>query len=702
MPSNRLSFALISIIAWIAGCDSKPPAERMPVATGARIIAADAEPDAWLTHGRTYSEQRYSPLDQIDHQNVTQLGLAWSLDLNTQRGVEATPLFVDDVLYLTTPWSRVLAVSAATGQVIWEHDPQVPRAWARNACCDVVNRGAAYWDGRIYAGTLDGRLLALDAESGELIWSVLTIDRSRPYTITGAPRAVKGRIIIGNGGAEYGVRGYVSAYDAVTGELVWRFYTVPGNPADGFESAAMAAAAKTWSGSEWWHTGGGGTVWDSMAYDPDLDLLYIGTGNGAPWNHDVRSPGGGDNLYLSSILALDPDTGELVWFYQTTPADTWDFTATQHMILADLTIDGRIRKVLMQAPKNGFFYVLDRETGEFLSAEHYVNVNWATGVDAKTGRPQVVPEARYREQTFVGSPTAFGGHNWHPMSYNPGTGLVYIPANEASMPYPPLPKDEVYSYKPGQFNLGNYVMESLTAMPREFFNGHLSAWDPVAQKEVWRVQYDSPWNGGTLTTAGNLVFQGTADGHFAAYDAGSGATLWRFDAQTGIVAAPIAFAFNGAQYIAVLTGWGGIFALVGGDAAFAASGGRANRGRLLVFRLGGTAQLPPIAAVTAQEFPLDEDQVATPDDPARLARGETLFAVHCARCHGAGAVGSGVIVDLRALPPDFADALPAIVLGGSLVERGMPAFADRLTLEDTAAIGAYIRERKRQAQISAR
>ena len=433
MHRNCRDYCCLTVLLLaMAGAAAAAP---KPV-TMERIIAADREPQNWLAHGRTYGEQRYSPLQQVNAGNVEKLGLAWSYATGTTRGLQATPIVVDGRMYTTGVWSVVYALDAKTGKELWKFDPEVPRAWGRYACCDAVNRGVALWQDALYVATLDGRLLALDARTGAKRWEVNTIDRTKPYTITGAPRVVKGKVLIGNGGGEYGVRGYFSAYDAVTGKLVWRFYTVPGNPKDGFESPELAAAAKTWTG-EWWVGGGGGTAWDSMAYDPDLDTLYVGTGNGSPWARSIRSPGGGDNLYLSSILALDPDTGRLKWHYQTTPADNWDYTATQHMILADLVIAGRTRKVLMQAPKNGFFYVLDRATGELISADKYIPATWATHVDMKTGRPVETPEADWSQKTQLIIPAAFGGHNWHPMAFNPQTGLVYIPAMQPAGIYPP-------------------------------------------------------------------------------------------------------------------------------------------------------------------------------------------------------------------------------------------------------------------------
>jgi len=390
-----------------------------------RIVDADNDPGNWVTHGRTYSEQRYSPLAKIDAGNVKQLGLAWFVDLDTHRGQEATPLIIDGVVYSTSAWSKVQAISATTGELLWQYDPKVPGETGVKACCDTVNRGVAAYQGKLYLGTLDGRLIAIDAATGKEMWSVVTVDQSKSYTITGAPRVIKGKVIIGNGGAEFGVRGYISAYDAESGKMLWRFYTVPGDPSQPFEAPILAEAAKTWHG-EWWKLGGGGTVWDSMAYDPELDLLYIGTGNGSPWNQQYRSPGGGDNLFLSSVVALKPDTGEYVWHYQSTPGETWDFTATQHIVLADLTIDGQPRKVLMQAPKNGFFYVVDRTNGKLISAKPFVPVNWALEIDLKTGRPVEDPAARFMnpKQPALVMPGPYGAHNWQPMSFSPQTGLA--------------------------------------------------------------------------------------------------------------------------------------------------------------------------------------------------------------------------------------------------------------------------------------
>jgi len=393
----------------------------------ARLGKADRDAANWLSYGRTYSEQRFSPLAKITADNASQLGLAWSADLDTNRGQQATPLVIDGVMYVSTAWSMVKAYDAATGKLLWSYDPEVPREVGVKGCCDVVNRGVAAWKGKIYVGTFDGRLVALDARTGKPKWSVVTGDQSN-LTITGAPRVVKGRVIIGMSGGEYGIRGYLSAYDAETGKLAWRFYTVPGDPSKPFENKAMEMAAKTWSG-EYWKLGGGGTTWDAISYDPDLNLVYFGVGNGIEWARNYRTKSKGDNLFLSSIVALNADTGKYVWHYQATPGEEWDFDAVQQLMQADLKIDGKQRKVIMQANKNGFFYVLDRTNGKLISATTFVPINWASGVDPKTGRPIENPGIRYDQtgKPFAMMPGALGAHSWQPMAYNPKTGLVYSP-----------------------------------------------------------------------------------------------------------------------------------------------------------------------------------------------------------------------------------------------------------------------------------
>ena len=676
--------------------ESAPVEAPKPAAVNTeRLLAADSEPGNWMAHGRTYSEQRYSPLTQINDENVADLGLAWHFDLGDTRGIEATPIVVDGVMYVTGGWSKVFALDAKTGAEIWRYDPKIDKAWFVNMCCDAVNRGVAAWDGKIFVGVGDGRLVALDAANGAVQWEVQTTPTDKPYSITGAPRVVDGKVIIGNGGSELGVRGYVTAYDANTGDQVWRFYTVPGDPSKPFENAIHAETVKTWSG-EWWTVGGGGTAWDAMAHDPELNLLYIGVGNGAPWNRVYRSDGSGDNLFLSSIVALRPDTGEYVWHYQTTPGESWDYTATQHMILADIELEGRMRKLIMQAPKNGFFYVLDRETGEFISAEKYTMATWATHVDPESGRPVEAPEARY-EETGVPTlqfPHPLGGHNWHPMSYSPDTGLVYIPAQEIPIVYG---HDSEYEYNPKGWNVG--VRFELAGAPDDpdtraqlgqMVKGHIAAWDPVTQTERWRVQHPNMWNGGLLSTAGNLLFQGNAEGEFVAYTADTGEKLWSHFAQTGVVAGPVTYTVDGEQYVAVAAGWGGSFAMVGGELA-KRSRGAVSRPRVLVYKLGGEHALPPeptpeqMAAITPMEPVGDEETIVA---------GHKLYMTNCHMCHGDRAVSGSSVPDLRKMTADTWELFEPIVLGGMRHEKGMVGFADRISRDDANAIYAYLVKRR--------
>jgi len=695
---RRLGLLAGCVSLLVSACQRDEPAatpqaqiEERPHAwiDDARIAGADAEPHNWLAHGRTWSEQRFSPLDQVNDGNVGELGLAWYVDLDTNRGQEATPIVVDGVLYSTSAWSKVQAVDARTGRLLWQYDPEVPGIWDVRACCGVQNRGVAVWKGKVYSATLDGRLLSLDAETGELNWEINTTDQEQSYTITGAPRVFDDKLVIGNGGAEYGVRGYVSAYDTDTGEMLWRFYTVPGNPADGFEDETQAMAAETWTG-EWWTQGGGGTAWDSFAYDPALNLVYIGTGNGSPWSRALRSPGGGDNLFLSSIVAVDADTGEYAWHYQTTPGDTWDFTAVQHMVLADLEIDGRERKVIMQAPKNGFFYVIDRETGELISAENFVPVNWATHIDPDTGRPVETPDARYDETLAAKKivPGPAGAHNWHPTSYNPVTGMVYIPARQAPLVYM---FDEEFERQSVGMNLGiNFwdPPEEIIDLAPEFgpeYQGLLLAWDPVEQQEAWRAPLTAFENGGVLSTAGNLVFQGNADGELVAYNAATGDRLWSAPTQTGVLAPPVTFSVDGEQYVAVVVGWGAVYANFLG-AVLNPAGDKRNLSRILAFKLGGTAELPPLPAQPATASPPDPF-----GSPEQIGAGARLYTKNCSVCHGVGVISGGVLPDLRySAIADSADAFGGVVLEGTMIDRGMASFAEVLSAEDTEAIRAFI------------
>ena len=709
--SITLGIVLASIALASCSNDSPPAAEvvsaapapgsattRAAAVDAARLANAEAEPGQWMSHGRTYSEQRFSPLEQINTGNISDLGLAFHVDLDTNRGQEATPIMVDGTLYISEAWSKVKAIDAVSGAVLWAYDPEVPGGWAVNACCDVVNRGVAVWEGKVYVGTLDGRLVALDAASGEELWDVNTIDRSQPYTITGAPRVVKGKVLIGNGGAEMGVRGYVSAYDAASGERGGRFYTVPGNPELGFENPILAMAAETWNG-EWWQIGGGGTVWDSMSYDPELDLLYIGVGNGSPWNHSFRSEGEGDNLFLASIVALDPDDGSYVWQYQSSPGETWDHTATQQKTIAPLPIDGAERKVLMQVPKNGFFYILDAATGELLSAEKVTDIAWASEVDMTSGRPVENPAARFNEtgEPFFSSHNPNGVHTWHSQSFSPLTGLMYFPIHGSPFVFGTQESFERVSMATNQgadFS-GNATLDPQEVLAATY--GRLIAWDPLQQREVWRVERAGPANGGALATAGGLVFQGTGSGQFTALDADTGNQLWSHHAQSGIIAAPISYAVDGTQYVAIMVGTGGSWAMIGGESNMKGYA-LPNQSRLLVYRLGGDEQLPPARNF---ERPVMDPPAHEASDET-IALGAPLYDTYCGSCHGAGVVGVGLLPDLRRSPYlHDANAWSQIVLGGALEPNGMASFASVLNQETAQAVRAFVIMRANQDMAAA-
>lgn len=704
----RLNPLIAGGIACFAlwGCtESTEPPTNSATATPAFDVSAapsGEEHGEWLLHGLSAGEQRYSPLKQINDQNVQEIGLAFEFNDfevrgRTHRGMEATVLMDDGVLYFTGPWSVLYAVDARTGEKMWVHDPKVPGAQGRKACCDAINRGAALKGDLLYVGTLDGYLIAVDKKTGEERWRADTlIERDASYTITGAPRIAGDLIIIGNGGAEFGVRGYVTAYNAKTGEEAWRFYTVPSANPD--ETIDITEARKTWSDGMDWDYGGGGTVWDSMVFDKELNTLYIGVGNGSPW--PVWARGGNlrdtDNLYLSSIVALDATTGMAKWHYQTTPADSWDYTATQHIILADIEWEGEIRKVLMQAPKNGFFYVVDRVTGELLSAKNYTTVTWASGVDMKTGRPILTENSDYSEKTRIITPSQGGGHNWHPMSYSPDTDMVYIPVSELSAKFmnyedgrgylPASRNTKVNATIPGPSPENLKLLEGLPPMK---FNTSVVAWDPQDAEIKWTTE-SILLPSGLLTTGGNLLVSGSSFGHLNFFNAETGELVHKIDTGTVIMAAPMTYELDGEQYIAVVAGNGGVFLF--NQLPGMASGKYKNSERLLVYKLGGgKTPLPePVPPVIAQPIP-----EGLPTDEATLAQGKDRFERHCVMCHAPGNRPTGV-PNLWNLSPGVDQAFDSIVLGGAFEAFGMASFADVLDENDTLAIRAYIAHDRRR------
>lgn len=667
-------------------------------ATEVNNVLLTSEPKGahWAGYGRTFNEQRYSPLDQINAGNVKRLGLASYLDLPDMHTVTTVPLAVDGILYFAAGYSVIHAVDAKSGKLLWRHDPEVGelhpdkqrRAWG--------SRGLAIWKGRLYAGTVDGRLIAVDARTGKQVWSVMTLEEGDSRYITGAPRVFGDKVIIGHGGADYGaVRGYVTAYDTETGKQAWRFYIVPGNPADGFENEAMAMAAKTWTG-EWWKFGGGGTVWNAMTYDPEFKRIYLGTGNGAPWNRKIRSPGGGDNLFLCSVLALDAETGEYVWHYQTNPGETWDYNSAMDMVLATVEIEGQERKVLMHAPKNGFFYVIDRETGKLISAEKIVEVTWAEKIDLATGRPVETPNARYEKGPALIRPGDSGAHSWHPMAFNPDTGLAYIPARDVPGFYSDEGLDiENWAFEPGfHYATGLSTAGGSEDVPTDQATSSLLAWNPVTQTEAWRIPTPGAFGGGIMTSRGNLVMQADPDGKLNAYRADNGELLWSFDLGVGTLSPPITYLVDGKQVVSILAGWGGSVQAYGALTAQEGWVGRGQARRVMTFVLDGKAELPKPQQQQALK-PIIDAEFAL--DSGKVARGNSVYGAQCVICHGIGAVAGGYAPDLRASPiPLAAEGFSSIVREGALKHRGMPGFSE-LTDADLEAMRHYIRKRARDA-----
>ncbi|MEO8313461.1 MAG: PQQ-dependent dehydrogenase, methanol/ethanol family [Pseudomonadota bacterium] len=683
----RVAVSALALVAALAVSTATQSAGKAADVTAKRMENADKDPGNWMSHGRTWGEQRFSPLNQINDKNVSRLGLAWFADLGTYKGVTATPLVIDGVLYNISAMDITTAYDATNGTVLWTYDPRFTPEQAKVACCGPTSRGLAAWQGKLIIGALDGSLIWLDARTGKEIRRVQTADPGQPISITGAPRVTKdGLVVIGNGGGDLGARGYMNAFDANTGKMVWKFYIVPGNPAkpDGVASdSIMPMAAETWHG-EWWKTGGGGNNWDAIVYDPKLDTVYFGTGNGSPHPQAFRGTGGGDNLFIASIVAVDAKTGKYKWHYQEVPGEQWDYDSTSPLILADLKINGKQRQVIMHAPKDGFFYVLDRATGELLSAKNFVPNTWASHVDLKTGRPAVNPEAMVEVEPRLITPNA--AHNWNPMSYSPLTGLVYIPIQEQWMVISRVP-DGQFVFRLGRTTIGagNGNFPELRSEFRQKVltgdNGYTLAWDPVTQSERFRIDAPFHFSGGTMVTAGNLLVQGTMSRTLAIYTADKGMKLWESPTMSVPVAGPITYNVKGKQYIAVNAGWNQ--AIVNGLQTHAEPFVN-GPGKLVVYALDARGvTLPPMPAAEAMSAP-----PGTPQPAEKVAAGAAVFARICATCHGQNAIGSDR-KDLRFIKPQSHTDFNDIVLRGKFADRGMVAIKD-ITQEEADAVHAYI------------
>jgi quinohemoprotein ethanol dehydrogenase len=651
--------------------------------TDASIIANAVTGRQWLSNALDYAGTRFSRLQQIDSSNVGKLGLMWSYELGSTRGVEATPIVSNGIMYVTAPWAVVHAIDARTGKRLWSYDPQTPRTSGWKACCDVVNRGVAVYGDKVYVGTLDAHLVALDARSGKKVWEQDTrSSKDRDITITGAPYAVKGKIIIGNGGGEFGVRGYVTAYDAETGVQQWRWFVTPGDPSKPYEDSSQAMAAMTWDpGTKYWENGGGGNVWNTMAIDPELNLVYFGTGQPGPWARGKRSPQGGDNLYTCSIVALDLDSGKYVWHFQENPRDTSDFDSTADLILADLNIGNVMRKVIMHAPKNGFFYVLDRTDGKFISAMNFVPQTWAYAIDPN-GRPIERLDGMPIDKAFEAVPGPGGGHNWQSMSFSPQTGLAYIPAQH--MPMVLATDEQWHGQGTGQATMSgvgwNLAMAVNPETPRAEPFGRLIGWDPVQQRAAWSVELGAPSNGGTLVTAGNLVFEGTADAHFKAFDARTGKELWESPVGSGVIAAPMTYEIDGTQYVSIAVGWGGVYGQMSRHSELR------TKGTVYTFALNGKAAMPPFEPYV--QGPLLS---GVKHDPKDVPEGTVLYMKHCVICHGVpGVTNGGVINNLGYVSAANIENLDGFLFHGIMAEQGMPDFTGKLTPEQVRKLKAYI------------
>lgn len=662
-------------------------------------LANELDGTNWAAYGRTFSEQHYSPLREVNSGNVSRLGLAWSLDLSDSNFATTAPIEVDGVIYFSPGVSEVRAVDVKSGKELWRYDPEVYKVAEQKMRTAWGTRGLGFWKGKVYVGTRDGRLIAVDAQSGKPVWSVMTVEPDDHRYITGAPRVFNGKVIIGHGGGDTGAtRGYVTAYDAETGRQLWRFYTVPGDPTLGFENSAMEVAAKTWNG-QWWKHGGGGTVWNAITYDPQFNRLYIGTGNGAPWNQKIRSPGGGDNLFSCSIVALDADTGQYVWHYQINPGDTWDFDASLDIELATLEIASKPRQVILYASKSGFFYVIDRATGKLISAQKFGHVTWAERIDLATGRPVESPNARLPAGEALIWPGPTGAHDWQPMSFNRETGLVYLPVIDLPGLYSDKGIDLARWKAPRNVEMSVGFNAADGDTPMNAGSSALVAWNPVQQKAFWSVPTPGVQGGGTMTTAGNLVFQGQMDGKFQAYAADSGKLLWSFYAANGVLAPPITYSVGGRQYVSVLTGVNGQPAIFGSPVAQFGWQARVHAKRLLTFVIDGRGELPASAAPTLA-VPLDDPKFNI--DATLAQKGKKLFSEKfCSMCHGFAAIAGGGAPDLRASPLVLSpEAFAQVVRGGILQARGMPGYSE-LSDADLQSLMHYVRARARESLAAA-
>lgn len=688
-----LTCAALGAAIVVSGCEDSETTNSQNGHSGQLQHLDGSDGRDWPGPGRTFGEQHFSPLTEINAQTIDKLGLKWALDLPVGNSV-TQPIAVDGILYFAAGLSVIHAVDVRSGKELWTYDPKVAETNSSKVGLGWGIRGIAWWNGKIYTGTQDGRLIAIDASTGKPVWSVMTTDKDDRRYITGAPRVFDGKVIIGHGGADVAaIRGYVTTYDAETGRQLWRFHTVPGNPADGFENKAMEMAARTWFG-EWWRHGGGGTVWNAMSYDPETDTIFLGTGNGAPWNRKIRSEGKGDNLFLCSVVALDAKTGDYKWHYQINPGESWDYNAAMDMEFADLTIDGKLRKVLMTAPKNGFFYVIDRTNGALISAEPYVKVTWAKGIDTATGRPIDVPNNRYETGPFLLAPSPVGAHSWLPMAFSPRTGLVYIPAIEMEAMYSDAGIDPKSWHRPSYDAATGGVWGSITNKT----GASLVAWNPVTQKQAWRIPMPANVSGGVVATGGNLVFQGGIDGRFNAYNAKSGELLWSFDTKAPVMGPPISYDADGKQHITVITGAGTSLALLGSQLKKFAIGYREQQRRVLTFALDGKAALPDSPQYTFE--PVHESGYRP--DPAAEESGVMAFGMTCVMCHGADGVSAGVAPDLRASPVILSrEGFDAIVRDGALIEQGMPRF-DKMPDKMREDIRQYLRKLAHDAAIEQR